>query len=441
MFDICHWPTLPVQCPAMSAITQDRVPYAAAARAGWSSGVRRSATVGALLLGMNGCFIPRYSSDSIAERTASGGAANGGATSSGATNGEATSGGEATGEDLGGDGSPEGSGRPSTYEGGSPGESPGGQEVFPSSGGRRTAGLGGEGNASLEGTAAPSGGVAGSTHCELDAQRCVEQRHQRCKPQGWVDEPCPPYARTCENDRCVIRGPSMVTVEWGTKYWIDTTEVTRTQYKTFFDAKGYLAITPSEACQWNQDFTPDPPELLSSSQLPITGVDYCDAEAFCLWAGKRLCGKIGGGPAYPYLFCFDQSSGAEKCQKDQWYRACAGSTSGALAYSGIFTPGTCNVSPPEGAAEPWPVGSNKNCQRTEVGALDLSGNVDEWQDACFRPEDSDGNPASDHCLAKGGAFSDHWDSPGGTNYMRCDGGILFARNERISKLGFRCCAE
>ena len=96
-------------------------------------------------------------------------------------------------------------------------------------------------------------------------------------------------------------GPKMVAVPrpGGGTYCMDSTEVTRDQYKAF------AGISPSGQpafCGWNTTYTPVqktggqcskgewPPG--SNGALPVVCVDWCDAYMFCKWAGKRLCSMI-----------------------------------------------------------------------------------------------------------------------------------------------------
>jgi hypothetical protein len=51
-------------------------------------------------------------------------------------------------------------------------------------------------------------------------------------------------------------------------------------------------------------------------------VDWCDAHAYCKPVGKRLCGKIGGGPNLYADYASASSS--------EWYRAC--SSGGSFTY-------------------------------------------------------------------------------------------------------------
>ena len=55
--------------------------------------------------------------------------------------------------------------------------------------------------------------------------------------------------------------------------------------------------------------------VLNGSPFPVVGVNWCQAYGFCKSAGKRLCGRIGGG-ANAFT---DYASAAAS----QWYNACS----------------------------------------------------------------------------------------------------------------------
>jgi formylglycine-generating enzyme required for sulfatase activity len=72
-------------------------------------------------------------------------------------------------------------------------------------------------------------------------------------------------------------------------FWMDRTEVTRAQFKSFLDATGYKPPYVMESWAdeqgWNWTETNPPP---GTEDHPVVLVNYYDAEEYCLWAGKRL---------------------------------------------------------------------------------------------------------------------------------------------------------
>ena len=90
----------------------------------------------------------------------------------------------------------------------------------------------------------------------------------------------------------------------GTCYWIDQTEVTVQQYTQFL-AQHAKPVGWDSACTWKTmpsdpaNDTSDPCTVSTSGESepfrttkPIRCVDWCDARAFCKWAGKDLCSGI-----------------------------------------------------------------------------------------------------------------------------------------------------
>jgi formylglycine-generating enzyme len=215
-------------------------------------------------------------------------------------------------------------------------------------------------------------------------------------------------------------------------YCIDSTEVTRAQYQAWLDTNPSTAGQISD-CTRNGGFVPDVTCMLSTfvcqsgcDNHPQVCVDWCDAYAYCQAVGKRLCGKIGGGP--------NGYNDYANASLSQWYNACGSDgVNNAFPYGSTYQPDYCNgfdfaVSGSAYYMAAVPVGSMPSCQSSVSGyqgVYDLSGNVMEWEDSC------DGS----YCHLRGGSFNT---IPAG--YLAC--GIL-QPGESLGAdgyVGFRCCS-
>jgi formylglycine-generating enzyme required for sulfatase activity len=208
-------------------------------------------------------------------------------------------------------------------------------------------------------------------------------------------------------------------------FCIDSTEVTNSDYAAFVsshpDANGQ-----KPECAWNTTYEPAI-GWPATGNLPVVEVDWCDAAAYCAWAGKRLCGRIGGGPN-----AFGDYAVAAK---SQWYDACSMAGKRAYPYGDAYRASTCNGYE-RGAGGPLPVGQMPSCQGGYDGIFDLSGNVDEWEDSC-----NGTSGASDSCQFRGGSYNDS--EP--TYRLECDWAAnstdwFGTRESHGGNLGFRCCA-
>lgn len=230
-----------------------------------------------------------------------------------------------------------------------------------------------------------------------------------------IDAAAPDAAALCASSQ----GPSMVDIGGATPFCIDSTEVTRAQYQAFLASAPPITGQPA-GCEINDGFTPQAqwPPGQADQMFPVVGVDWCDAHAFCAWAGKRLCGAVGGGSA---TFATADTVSA------QWFSACTMAGTRNYPYGASYIAGECS----DGAAV-TAVASFATCQ-SYPGVYDMSGNAHEWIDACTTGAE---------CLLIGGGIGGH---PGGD--MRCDTTIAMTRTIQgddggqswVRETGFRCC--
>jgi hypothetical protein len=213
-------------------------------------------------------------------------------------------------------------------------------------------------------------------------------------------------------------GPVMVNVGG---YCIDSTEVTNEQYTGFLNVAD-AAAQPAE-CNWNSTFAPKCTTLNSGNKVAVTCVNWCDAWSYCAWAGKRLCGKIGGG-AVPQGSLNDSAV-------DQWFNACSRGGTLAYPYGNSYQSAVCNDAA-RAASEPLDVGSSVKCVGGYAGLFDMSGNAVEWEDAC----DATGG-INDNCIIRSGA----WDDSSASGNLTCaaSNNALQKRDTADTTTGFRCC--
>lgn len=218
-------------------------------------------------------------------------------------------------------------------------------------------------------------------------------------------------------------------------FCIDSTEVTNGQYAKFLDAigQGYTPDKPS-GCGGKVSFAPaasangctaqtfDP---VQRQNYPVGCVDWCDAWAFCAWSGKRLCGKVGGGPI---PFDSNQVGSTE----GEWYTACGGG--GLFVFPwGSNSPddSRCNTKcMPMGDGGAIPVGTDTTCT-TPTGLADMGGNQSEWVNSCA------GSAPGDFCFDLGDSFA----VANGAYCGECAVTDIPIRGYAGVEMGIRCCAD
>jgi sulfatase modifying factor 1 len=219
------------------------------------------------------------------------------------------------------------------------------------------------------------------------------------------------------------KGPLMVRAG---AYCIDATEVTNRQYQAFLTAKGGDMGGQTSACAGkNTSYDPATgfppwPFAPDRAEHPVVNVDWCDAAAFCGWAGKRLCGKIGGGSL--------ARNQASDTRVSQWASACSRGGTRTFPYGATYQAGACNVqmlSPPAGSSAP--AGASAGCVGGYDGLTDMVGNVEEWIDACGQ---------NDSCAVVGGSFAPAPEQPNCTDTVSED-----RRLSIFAVRGFRCCSK
>jgi formylglycine-generating enzyme required for sulfatase activity len=209
-------------------------------------------------------------------------------------------------------------------------------------------------------------------------------------------------------------------------FCIDSTEVTNAQYAAFVASSPSLAKLPSMCSGWKTTFTQNTPPPPGTDDYPAVYVDWCDAWAYCRWAGKRLCGRLGGGTL--------AQSGIGDVAQDEWYFACSNAGAFTYPYGGAYDASTCN-GPERDASSVLPATSLPSCQGGVAGLFEMVGNADEWIDSCAASSTGP-DAAVDNCERHSGSFV----NPAGAT-QTCAFDRVAPRQSEDNDIGFRCCSD
>jgi sulfatase modifying factor 1 len=227
------------------------------------------------------------------------------------------------------------------------------------------------------------------------------------------------------DDYCVAKMASIPS-EHG-DFRIDVTEVTVGQYRSWLESEPSTTPVLISQCSYNDTFEPDASCLegvaahQNADHHPVVCVDWCDAYFYCKAVGKRLCGSIYGTSG-----AFERT--LDNWYTDQWTLACSLGGDSIYGYDGEQSDTACNGQ--EAAiGTTVPVASLSTCQHSDpayTGVYDMSGNVEEWVDAC------DSSPSNNQCNVRGGSY----ESPIHCEYTPPH----YYRMSVAPSTGFRCCS-
>ncbi|MCA9687728.1 MAG: SUMF1/EgtB/PvdO family nonheme iron enzyme, partial [Myxococcales bacterium] len=175
----------------------------------------------------------------------------------------------------------------------------------------------------------------------------------------------------------------------GAAFLIDAHEVRVRDYLKFVADPDGPPPLPA-GCEWKTSHIPDqwPDQLGENLDYPVRRIDWCDAWAYCAWAGKHLCGLVGGEPASLEQIVDPIAN--------EWYRACTNDSSLVpYPYGETYDPVRCNGE--DGVADLLPVGAEGPCEGGYAFLFDMSGNVWEWTNACADGAPPEGDEALREC--------------------------------------------
>jgi formylglycine-generating enzyme required for sulfatase activity len=209
-------------------------------------------------------------------------------------------------------------------------------------------------------------------------------------------------------------------------FCIDSTEVTNAQYAAFIATNPSLAGLPPTCSGWKTTFAQSTKPLLGTEDYPAVFVDWCDAWAYCAWAGKRLCGRLDGGSL--------ATTAMNDVTQDAWYVACSHNGAFTYPYGGAFDASVCN-GPERDSGTVLPASAIPNCVGGYAGVANMVGNADEWIDSC-KTSSSGPEAGADNCERRSGSWSD----PDGS-LQTCSFARTGPRQLEDDDIGFRCCSD
>jgi formylglycine-generating enzyme len=221
-----------------------------------------------------------------------------------------------------------------------------------------------------------------------------------------------------------------IDVPGGSSFCIDRHEVTNAELKAFLDTgDSYPPFPPGLAAPWcSPDAStlqrPTPPVTAAMQPRPAESIQWCFAYAYCKWANKRLCGRIGGGQSV------DRNT---TDTHNQWDYACVngGPPSTLFPYGDTYAASTCNTE----TTSSVDVESSAACHGEAApfaAVFDMSGNVSELDDVASEIPVSDAG-APTVCARGGDSTTADASSCGDCNH--------FGLEAPMPKVGFRCCLD
>jgi sulfatase modifying factor 1 len=218
-------------------------------------------------------------------------------------------------------------------------------------------------------------------------------------------------------------------------FCIDRIEVTSAEYAEFEDKlsqQTYDTLPPECAFKsYNDGGLKRPYIQFIGPSLPAVAVDWCDAYAYCQWKNKGLCGERDGGSVPRQAY---------QQTVDEWYTACSRDGTQTYPYGNTFDKTACDTEMQNSSVGPADAGSYPGCMGGYPGLLDMSGNVAEIENSCWRPADAgpEAGPELDNCYARGGNyfFPPGFDNDSCLSQTPVTRGDAFVNGNGV---GFRCC--